>query len=285
MEKLIITLEATCDMPQHILDEYDLKVIDMDFLIEDRLYNTATDTVVSAELYAKMKKGAKTSTSQINAKLYEEFFQKYLDNDCDILHLAFSSGLSGTGATAVDVAEAINKTSKNKIHVVDTLCACSGQGLIAMLVRDYAKTAQNINDVIEYTKSIIPKIAHIFTVDNLKYLANGGRVKGSTAFIGNLLNIKPVMHMDDSGHLVALSKVISRRKSLQAIVDKVLKERDSSSRYCFISHADCVADANYVYDLICSNSDMKPIICDLGPIIGSHSGPGTLAVFYLANNR
>ena len=176
------------------------------------------------------------------------------------------------------------RNNEHKIYVVDSLCACSGQGLLAMLARDYSKDASSVAEVVAYVEKTKLKIAHEFTVDNLKYLANGGRVKGSTAFIGNLLSIKPVMHVDDIGHLVPVGKVISRRKSLQAIVDRVLEHIDPSSSYCFISHADCVADANYVYDSIISHTQLKPVICDLGPVIGSHSGPGTIAIFYLASS-
>ncbi len=285
MEKLIITIEATSDLPKEYLDRYDLNMIDMEFLIDGTVYSTKSDSVTSTDLYAKMKKGVKTSTSQINEMCYEEFFSQQLQHGADILHIAFSSGLSGTGITAHEVAERLNAKNDKKIYVVDSLCACSGQGLLAILAREYAKTAKDIHDVIDYVERTKMKLSHVFTVDNLKYLANGGRVKSSTAFFGNLLNIKPVMHVDDLGHLVPYGKVISRKKSLQSLVEKIKSTYDNTSTYCFISHADCIADANYLYDLLTSDTNLRPIITDLGPVIGSHSGPGTIAVFYLAHDR
>jgi DegV family protein with EDD domain len=285
MVEPIISIEATSDLPKNTLQEYDLHVIDMDFLIDGVVYNTATDSVTSTELYARMKKGAKTSTSQINSELYEDFFTNLLNEGKDIIHIAFSSGLSGTSITAKEVAEELNKTHNNKIYVIDSLCACSGQGLLAILTRMYCDKANSIEEVVKYIEETKMNLAHVFTVDNLKYLANGGRVKSSTAFIGNLLSIKPVMHVDNVGHLVPFGKVISRKKSLQSIVDKLVSTYNKDSALCYISHADCISDANCLYDMIIEKTNLKPVITDLGPVIGSHSGPGTIAVFYLAKER
>ncbi len=284
MENLIISLEATCDLPKDLITKHNFKIVDMDFLIDGEVYSTSKDDVISTSLYEKMKKGIRTSTSQVNDELYYDFFKKYLKEDSIILHLAFSSGLSCTYKSAVSASNKINEELGNKVYVIDSLCACSGQGMLAILVSQFAKKAKNIEEVIKYAETTKMQLNHIFTVDNLKYLANGGRVKGSTAFVGNLLNIKPVMKMDNEGHLVSYGKVLSRKKSLSALFNKFKETILKGEKLCFVSHADSLDDALFIAKLM-EDEGYSPIVTDLGPVIGCHSGPGTIALFYLANER
>lgn len=282
MEDLTISLEATCDLSKELIKQYDLSVVDMEFMIGDDVFSTKNDDVVSSKLYERMKNGEKTSTSQINEALYEEFFENLAKDDKPIIHLTFSSGLSCTYICAKNAIDKVNKRlGKTLIYYIPTICACSGQGLLAMLVREFSKTASSVEQVVEFAKDLDKKIKHIFTVDTLKYLANGGRLKTSSAIIGTLLNIKPVMQTDDQGRLTVEGKVISRKRALLALVDKIKQTYDKNQKFCFVAHSACEQDAKFVADLIKEQTMLTPMIANLGPIIGSHSGPGTIAMFYV----
>ena len=281
MKNLIISLEATCDLTKEIIKQFNLDVVDMEFMVGEDTFSTKEDDVVSSNLYERMKQGDKTSTSQINQALYEEHFENLLKAGGPILHLAFSSGLSCTYNSAKKASEVLNEKYGKKIYVIDTLAACSGHGLLAILTRRFSEGAKDIGEVVEFVEKTKHKIKHIFTVDNLKYLANGGRLKTSSAIIGTILNIKPVMQTDEEGKLVVESKVISRKKALLSLFEKMKKNYDREEKMCFISHSACLGDAEFLCEKIKAELGLEPIIANLGPIIGSHSGPGTLAMFYL----
>ena len=282
ISKFIISMEATCDLSKETIKKYDFKIIDMEFLIDEKEYNTAKDDVVSSDLYSKMKNGAKTSTSQVNKQLYIEYFEDLLKDGQDVLHLAFSSGLSQTFQSALQASKEINASSKNKVYVIDSLCACAGHGLFAILAKEYLDAGNNINETIKYLEDIKLKVSHMFSVDNLKYLANGGRIKKTSAMVGNILHIKPVMKMDNEGHLVLVQKVISRRKAIKEIFNKYVETFNPKYKHCIISHADCLEDAKHLEKLIKDFRDIDCTITNLGAIIGSHSGPGTLALFFVS---
>ncbi len=284
MKDIIVSLEATCDLSKDLIKTHDLRVFDMDFMIENKVFSTKTDDVVTTSLYSKMKEGKKTSTSQINENIYTSFFKELLKEEKPIIHLALSSGLSNTYFSALKAAEEVNKTSLHKIYVIDSLCACAGQGFLGILTKEFSKKTSSVEEILNYIKEVKLKINHIFTVDNLKYLKNGGRVKATTAFIGNILNIKPVLKCDLKGELVPYNKVISRKKSLCAIVDKMVENYDNSQEVCYLSHADCLTDALFISDLIKNKLNIKVVITNLGPVIGCHSGPGTIALFFVSKN-
>lgn len=285
MEKIIVSLESTCDLPKNLIDEYDLKIINMDFMIEDKTFSTKIDDVISSKLYENMRNGKKTMTSQVNEYSYENFFEEIIKENKTILHIAFSSGQSDTYFSAKNAADILNKKYGEKIYVIDSLCSCSGQGLLGILARKYAEYATSIDDVIDYIEKIKLKINHNFSVDDLKYLARGGRVKSSTATISSVLRIKPVLKVDNEGKLVVVKNVISRKKALKTIFEQFMVNRSVFENFIIISHADCLSDAEYVFKLIKENTGIIPIITNLGPIIGCHSGPGTIAIFYIGNQR
>ncbi len=283
--EFIISLEATCDLPKETIDKYGFKIIDMQFLIDGKEYNTAEDDVVSSDLYLKMKSGAKTSTSQINKQLYVEFFENLLSEGKDVLHLAFSSGLSQTYQSALEASKEVNENSKNKVYVIDSLCACAGHGLFAILAKECLDLGMDIKETVKCLEDMKLNVSHVFSVDNLKYLANGGRIKKSSAMVGNILHIKPVMKMDNEGRLVLVQKVISRRKAIKEIFNKYVETFNPKYKHCIISHADCIEDAKHLEKLIKDFRDIDCTITNLGAIIGSHSGPGTLALFFVAKNH
>ena len=279
---IIISMEATCDLSAEIIKENDFRIVDMNFLIDGKEFCTNTDNVVSANLYGKMKEGAKTSTSQVNQVVYEEFFNNLLQEGKDVLHIAFSSGLSQTYQSAIDASKSVNKNSKNKVYVIDSLCACAGQGLLALVAKKYMDDGADIDGLVKFVENVKMNISHLFSVDNLKYLANGGRIKKSSAIVGNVLHIKPVMHADKEGKLVVLQKVMSRKKALKELLNIYSETCDDNYNYCIISHADCLQDAEYIRENVKSIRGIDSVITNLGPIIGSHSGPGTIAFFYVS---
>lgn len=281
MIDVCISLESTCDLEKEFIEKFDLSIIDMNFEVDGKSFNTKEDDVVSSMLYEKMLQKKKTGTSQINDYFYEEHFKNLLKENKPIIHLALSSGLSATVDGARRVADELNKTSKNKVYVIDSLCACSGQGLLGMIIREKANDCNSIEELVEFAEMIKNKMYHYFTVDSLTYLANGGRINSKTAFIGNLLSIKPVMEMSKVGKLEVMHKVISRKKSISSISNLVLNSIDESFGYCFIAHANCIQDALSMKEKIEAGTSVKPTIVNLGPVIGCHSGPGTLAVFFV----
>ena len=285
MDNLIISMEATCEMPEDLLKKYDFRIIDMEYTISGQVYSTKNDDVVKTKLYERMKKGEKTGTSQINETQYTEFFDKLLDEGKEVLHIGFSSGLSGTYYSALSGAKVANSRHTNQVLVIDSLCGCAGQSLLAIMAAEFAKTAKNIDEVAAFVDKNILKINHTFSVDNLKYLVSGGRIKASTAFFGNLLNVKPIMKMDNNGKLCSCSKVLTRKRSLIALAVDCEKRADKSQTLCFVSHANCEADALFIKEHLEANSHLKPVITHMVPIIGSHSGPGTIAIFFLGDKR
>jgi DegV family protein with EDD domain len=285
MLDVCISLESTCDLEKDTIEKYDLYIIDMDFEVDGKSFNSKTDDVVSSMLYEKMLQKKKTATSQINDYTYKEHFEKLLEQNKPIIHLALSGGLSATVDGARRVAEEINKSSKNKVYVIDSLCACSGQGILGIMIRDKSETCSSIEELVAYAEMIKNKIYHYFTVDSLTYLANGGRLNSKAAFIGNLLSIKPVMEMSKIGKLEVLHKVISRKKSISSIANMVINSVDENNEICFIAHANCIKDALLLKEKIEENSKTKPKIVNLGPVIGCHSGPGTLAVFFVGKGN
>ena len=284
---IIISLEATCDLSKEIIKKNNFRIVNMNFMIDDEEYNTENDDGETSQLYEKMKNGKKTTTTLVNEDTYIQHFNELLKENKPIIHLALSSGLSGTYNMAKNAEKQVNLMAKdnNNVFVLDTLCGCSGQGLLAILVSKFAKKAKTIDDIINYVNDVKMKIRHTYTVDVLKYLVNGGRVNRSAAFIGTLLNIKPVMRLSEDGKLVLTQKVISRKKALNLLFDELKQTYDPNGEICFISQSSCPADAEYIKQLISTQTSLTPIVNTLGPIIGSHSGPGTFALFYLSQNR
>lgn len=240
------------------------------------------------EFYDHMKAGRVAKTAAVSVGSFSEAFEAILKDGKDILYIGFSSGLSTTYQSAVIAArELLAKYPERKILCVDSLCASAGLGLLVSLALDAQARGEDIESVsamLEQTKS---SVCHWFTVEDLVYLKRGGRVSPTAAFVGNMLGIKPVMHVDGEGHLVNVTKVRGRRASIAALADRYtnLALTPDQGRV-YISHAACAEDARLLSDMIESRHGVKTeIITDVGPVIGAHSGPGTLALFFLGKER
>ncbi|MBR4270378.1 MAG: DegV family protein [Clostridia bacterium] len=282
---LIISMEATCDVSSQMRKDYDFRILDMEFTIDGEIYYSANDDVINTRLYERMKAGSKIATSQLNAAQYEEFFDGLLKEGKDVLHIGFSSGLSGTYYNALKGAQEANKKHKNHVTVIDCLGGCGGQLLLGIRAHRYAKVAKSIEDMVAYVERDIPKLNHTYTVDNLKYLVAGGRLKASSAFFGNMLKIKPIMNMNDEGKPKFITKVLTRKRALNYLIEDCIKRADKDEKIMFVSQAFCREDAEFVANQLEKRSHLKPILHNMGPIIGGHSGPGTLALFFLGDKR
>jgi len=284
----IIHTDSACDIRPALLQEWGVGFTPLTFRFdgEDKEY-TEADLPIK-EFYDRMRGGAVAKTAAINMAEFKEAFESYLKEGKDVLYLAFSSGLSTTCNSARMAAEELKEEYPDrKVIVVDTLAASAGQGLIVKLTVDKKNEGASLEETAVYAEGIAPKLAHWFTVDDLVYLKRGGRVSAATAFVGGVLGIKPVLHVDDEGHLISMSKVRGRKPSLIALAKKYAELAETpESGTVFICQGDCREDAEFVAGLIEKEHGVKvELITDIGPVIGAHSGPGTLAVFFIAKER
>ena len=286
MNDIIISTESSADLPEQILKEYGIEVCSMDYLVDGKEYNTKTNHMPEKEFYGKMRNGADVKTTQINLQSATEFFGELLQKGKDVLHISLSSGLSGTYQNLKTAGDELSKKSKNKIVVVDSLCASVGQGLLAIEV---AKKAQEdgmtVEKLAEFANQFKMKINHIFTVDDLKYLVKGGRVSKTSAFLAGVLRIKPLMKMDDQGKLAVTNKIFSRRLTIKKMAEKMMSNYDAHFNDIFICEADCKDDAEQLAKLVEEQFGLKPTIVPLNYYIGSHAGPGTMSLFYVGDKR
>lgn|SRR5574344_1638069 len=286
MENLIISTEATSDLPKEIIEKYGIEVASVDYFVDGKEYNTATNHMPEKEFYGKMRSGADVKTTQINYENAVEFLEPLYKTGKNILHLSFSSGLSGTVNNFKSAVQELNNKYQNKCIVVDTLCASVGQGLLVTIVAEASQEKDMTFDrLVEYAENMKLRINHIFTVDDLKYLVKGGRVSKGSAMIANILHIKPLMHMDDEGKLTVIQKVFSRKLTIKKMFDKMMSNYDPYFKDIFICEADCHEDANTLADYVEKGIGIRPIVVTLNYFIGSHSGPGTMSLFYVGDKR
>ena len=288
MRDYVIFVDSACDISCDILNEWGVKYCTLSLAFNDDPNEYQDHDIPAAEFYNKMRNGAQPKTSAANMGKFCDAFESIVKEGYDILYLGFSSGLSATVNFAREAAEEImSEYEGSKVVVVDSLCASAGYGLLLKLLVDKKNEDASIDEAADYAENTKLNVCHWFTVDDLKYLKAGGRISATTALLGGMLNIKPVMKMDNNGKLISVSKVRGRKAALKAIADLYMETAiDKKDGVVFISHGDCIDDANLLADMIKENSGATvQIITCVGPVIGSHSGPGTLALFFLANER
>jgi DegV family protein with EDD domain len=278
-------------LTEEIIEENGLLVLPLTFMIDGQNYHSYLEGqhVDLQQFYTMMREGKVITTSLPNLGDAQNAIRSVLDQGRDVLYLGFSSGLSGT-YEAVDLllrALALEYPDR-KIYTVDTLAASGGQGLLVWHAIQHARAGESIEQVRDWVEANKLHLAHWFTVDDLMFLFRGGRVSRTSAWAGTLLNIKPVMHVDDEGHLIPLEKVRGRKKSLNALVDHMAQTANKpiDEQMVFITHGDCIDDANYVANQVKERFGVKDVIINyVDPVIGAHSGPGTMALFFLASER
>lgn len=288
MENFVILTDSSCDLTAELVTSLQLEVLPLSVEIGGKRYFNYPDNreIDPKVLYQMLRDGESAHTAAVNVGEFTAAMTPILQGGTDILILAFSSGLSNTCNAARLAAEDLASAyPERKIYVVDTLCASMGQGLLiyhAARLRQEGKTIEEVRDWCEGNKL---KLAHWFTVNDLMFLKRGGRVSGTTALLGTMLSIKPVMHVDNEGKLVNVSKARGRKASIQAMAEKLLETAvDPQNQTIFITHGDCLEDAQTLAGLL-EGKVREVVINYVGPVIGAHSGPGTLALFFLASGR
>ncbi len=286
--KFAILTDSGCDMPKAYLEKYAIGCVPLGFTMNNVNYEgECGEKITPKAFYQKLRDGGMPTTYQVTAETAKGHIEPLLIAGKDVLVLAFSSGLSGTaGSFAIAARELAKKYPKRKIKVVDTLCASMGQGLLLDYVIKKAETGAELDETAKYAEKLKGKICHHFTVDSLFHLKRGGRVSGATALIGSILKIKPVMYMDERGKLTVRSKTMGRKKALHTLVEELFEHMEDQNEPIFISHGDCIEDAEYVKGLILQRLPKAEITVHyIGPVIGAHSGAGTLAVFHKGKCR
>lgn len=288
----IITDSCADLLPSFTDAQKDFQVIPLTYDIEGMTYPDSPDGgIPSHEFYEKLRGGAMSKTSQINAALIHDTLLPFLKEGKQVLYIVFSSGLSGTYQSALIAEKTLKEEVPDaQVAMVDSLAASAGEGLLvayALEMRDQGKSFEEVTKWVEDNKL---RMAHWFTVDDLNFLKRGGRCSPAAAFFGSMLSIKPVLHVDNEGHLIAREKARGRKAALKGLVqhmeDSVVLTPDQS--WVFISHADALQDAEYVSSLIQERFGLpkdRIVLSNIGPVIGSHAGPGTVALFFLAKDR
>ena len=290
MREYVIATDSTCDLSAKMAKELQVKVVPLSFIMGGETYVNSLDykSMDIKVFYDKLRKGEMSTTTQVNSEEFAEFFEPLLKEGKDVLYVAFSSGLSGTCQGAMIAQKELSeKYPDRKLLVVDSKAASMGEGLLVYLAAQRKKDGEDIETVYQWLEDTKLKMAHWFTVDDLNHLKRGGRVSTATALVGTMLGIKPMLHVDDEGHLIPKLKVRGRKQSLDMLVRKVEETIVSpKDQIIFISHGDCADDANYVAKEVKKSLGVKAVVTNhVGPVIGAHSGPGTVAIFFIAENR
>lgn len=287
MQEYVLFTDSSADLPRSILAELDIRVLQLKVTLDGEA-TRANDQIEVKDFYdtLRSKKGATTSTATLADFL--DAFEPVLAEGKDVLYLGFSSGLSGTYNAGVMAAKELSERYPDrKIVTVDTLCASLGQGLLVYTAACMKRDGADLESVRVFVEDRKLHLCHWFTVDDLFFLKRGGRVSAATAVLGSLLSIKPVMHVDNNGKLVNVIKARGRKDAIGRLFDKMRDTAiDPSSQTIFISHGDCAEDAQLLADRVQKELGVKSVMIDyVGPVIGAHSGPGTLALFFFGTER
>lgn len=288
METVII-IDSCTDLPLEYVEDNKLPVLSLTCLFKGMEYpDDFGKTLSYKEFYDVVRKGEMPTTSQVNTYRFVEEFKKHIQEGRAVIYIGFSSALSGTVNSAEAAKKAIIEEFENAdITVIDSKSASLGYGLLVYYALEMLKSGASKDEIVNWIENNKLKMNHWFTVEDLFHLSRGGRVSKAAAIIGTALDIKPVLHVDNEGRLIPVTKVKGRKKSLRTLAEK-LKERiiNPEEQVIAISHGDCIEDVEYLKEMILKEVKVKDIIVNyVGPVIGSHSGPGTVALFFMGNER
>lgn len=286
----VLMTDSSANLTTDIIEKFGIEIIPLIFIVNGVEYTSYRkgENVDIKQFYDMMRSKEHIKTSLITPETFTEEFEKHLQEGKDVLYIGFSSGLSGTFQSSVIAANTLEeKYPERKIIVWDSLCASMGQGLIVYYAAKMREEGKSIDEITAWLDENRLKLAHWFTVDDLFFLKRGGRISATTAILGSALNIKPVLHVDDNGKLISVSKARGRKQSINALFAKIEETAiEPEKQTIFISHGDCIEDANYLADKIKEKYGIEDIVINyVDPVIGSHSGPGTLALFFIATHR
>ena len=285
-----ILTDSTTDLTPEIIESLGVETLPLMFNIDGREYHNFPDgrELSAPAFYDLLRAGKTAGTAQINLSHFLEIFESYLTKGLDVLYIAFSSALSGTCNSAMLAAQELaEKYPDRKILAVDSLCASMGEGLLVYYAAMEKKKGRSITEVYDWVCENRLHLCHWFTVDDLNHLKRGGRVSATAALVGTVLGIKPILHVDDQGRLIPMGKTRGRRQSLIQLVDKMADTVEHpEDQTVFISHGDCLEDARFVESEVRRRLPVRDVqINFIGPVIGAHSGPGTIALFFMGRAR
>ena len=289
-KEYVIMTDSSCDLPQELADQLGLEVLPLEVMADGKNYRNWLDgrEIGFKEFYKLAREGKELKTSAVNTAAFEEKMEELLKEDRDILYIGFSTGLSTTYNSGEAAARELReKYPDRKIYTVDTLAASLGQGMITYYAAKKKEAGATIEEVRDFVENEKLHMCHWFTVDDLNYLKRGGRISAATAAIGTMLSIKPVMHMDNEGHLVAVGKARGRKAALCQLLDTMGELGEGlEGQTTFICHSDCMDDAQYVASQMKERFGVAQVNINwIGPVIGAHTGPGTIGIFFWGSER
>lgn len=289
MREFKIVTDNTSDLPRSYIEEHGLTLMWLTYMMEGKVYKE-DNSLPYPEFYEKMRSGSMPTTSQVNPQSAKTVLEEIVKQGYDVLHIAFSSGLSGSYNSARIAAQELKEEyPEARIEVVDSLCASLGEGLLVHKAVQMKEAGRSLEETAAWLEENKLHLCHVFTVDDLNHLYRGGRASKTAAVLGTLVNIKPMLHVDNEGKLIPLSKVRGRKKSIHTLVDMMeerMKSWRSQNDIVFISHGDCREDAEFLKKLVEERFGIHAFLIDyVGPTIGAHSGPGTLALFFMGEAR
>ena len=289
-KEYVIMTDSSCDLPQELADRLGLEVLPLEVMADGKNYRNWLDgrEIGFKEFYKLAREGKELKTSAVNTAAFEEKMEKLLEEGKDILYIGFSTGLSTTYNSGEAAARELReKYHDRKIYTVDTLAASLGQGMIIYYAAKKKEAGATIEEVRDFVENEKLHMCHWFTVDDLNYLKRGGRISAATAAVGTMLSIKPVMHMDNEGHLVAVGKARGRKAALCQLLDTMGELGEGlEGQTTFICHSDCMDDAQYVASQMKERFGVAQVNINwIGPVIGAHTGPGTIGIFFWGRER
>ena len=287
--KFIITSDSTGDLPDTYVKAHDMEKARMIYTLDGVDYDASDcNEETSKRFYDLLRTGVLPKTSMVNPNQYRELFLKHIEQGRDILHMGLSSTLSPSINGAKLVAEELmEEYPERKIIVIDSLGASLGLGALIYFAIGMQEEGETLEDTGNYIKSLVPKLCHYFIVDDLFHLKRSGRISKASALVGTMLSVKPVMNIAEDGGLKPIDKIRGRKQAIDYIIKKYEeKGKDEENEIIFICHADCAEDASYIEDSMKKLYGIKNFfISNIGPIIGNHAGPGTLAIFFIGDSR
>jgi DegV family protein with EDD domain len=285
----VLLIDSCTDLPLKYVEANELPVVSLTCNFKGQEYKDDFGKTLSyKEFYASVRAGEMPSTSQVNVYAYAEIFRKYAKEGKSVIYLGFSSALSGSTNSAKLAKNMIDEEIQDSdITVIDSKSASLGEGLLAYYANEMLKEGASKEDVVTWLETNKLRMNHWFTVDDLGHLKRGGRVSGTAAFVGTLLDIKPILNVDDEGRLIPISKIKGRKKSIKALFEMLQENIEApEGQVIAISHGDCIEDAEYLKEMILKGFSVKEVIInEIGPVIGSHVGPGTMALFFMGRKR
>lgn len=293
MSGYVITSCSTADLSKEHFERREIPFVCFHYILNGKEYkDDLGETISSEEFYKSIDQGAMPTTSQVNVEQYLEFFQPFLESGKDILHISLSSGLSGSCQSAnIAKSELLKEYPDRTIHIVDSLGASSGYGLLAEGAADMRDEGKSIEEVYQWLEKNKLKLHHWFFSTDLTHYKRGGRISAASAAVGSILNICPLMNMNTEGKLIPRTKIRGKKNVIHEIVEKMIKHAENGSNYkgkCFISNSACYGDAKRVAELVeekFTHLNGKVEIFNIGTVIGSHTGPGTVALFFFGDER